>query len=183
MLPSASVLRGRWKIPALTRAASQLQRPPLPPFSHEDALKKVRLAENAWNTRDPETVSLAYTEDCVWRNRSDFFQGRSAIVDFLRKKWEKEQEYRLIKELFAVEGNRIAVRFQYEFKDASTGLWFRAYGNENWDFAESGHMSRRQAAINDYQIKESDRRFTWPELGPRPDDFPSLTELEEVHGQ
>ncbi|CAE7811240.1 bcas2 [Symbiodinium sp. KB8] len=155
--------------PASARAAAQLQRPPLPPFSREDAIKKVRMAENAWNTRDPETVSLAYTEDCVWRNRDAFFQGREAIVKFLRQKWEKEQEYRLIKELFAFEGNRIGVCFQYEFKDASTGIWYRAYGNENWDFAANGLMCRRQASINDVQIKESDRRFTWPELGKRPE--------------
>ncbi|CAE7804979.1 bcas2 [Symbiodinium necroappetens] len=141
--------------PASARAAAQLQRPPLPPFSREDAIKKVRMAENAWNTRDPETVSLAYTEDCVWRNRDAFFQGREAIVNFLRQKWEKEQEYRLIKELFAFEGNRIGVCFQYEFKDASTGIWYRAYGNENWDFAANGLMCRRQASINDVQIKES----------------------------
>lgn len=141
------------------------------------------MAENAWNTRDPETVSLAYTEDCVWRNRDAFFQGREAIVNFLRQKWEKEQEYRLIKELFAFEGNRIGVCFQYEFKDASTGIWYRAYGNENWDFAANGLMCRRQASINDVQIKESDRRFTWPELGKRPEDFPSLSALYEIHGQ
>eukprot|EP00439_Symbiodinium_sp_Y106_P027634 s6369_g3.t1 len=178
MLGSApSLSRSFFKLwtPASARAAAQLQRPPLPPFSREDAIKKVRMAENAWNTRDPETVSLAYTEDCVWRNRDTFFQGREAIVKFLRQKWEKEQEYRLIKELFAFEGNRIGVCFQYEFKDASTGIWYRAYGNENWDFAADGLMCRRQASINDVQIKESDRRFTWPELGKRPEDFPSLS--------
>ncbi|CAL1148544.1 unnamed protein product [Cladocopium goreaui] len=139
------------------------------------------MAEDAWNTRDPEKVSLAYTEDCIWRNRDTFFQGREAIVRFLREKWDKETEYRLVKELFAFEGNRIAVCFQYEFKDATTGSWYRAYGNENWDFAENGQMKRRQASINNVAILEGERRFFWA-LGPRPSDFPGLTELEKQFG-
>ncbi|CAJ1358204.1 unnamed protein product [Effrenium voratum] len=134
---------------------SRLARPPVPPFNLADAVKKVRMAEDAWNTRNPEKVSLAYTQDSVWRNRDTFFQGRDAIVSFLTAKWEREQEYRLIKELFAFEGHRIAVRFQYEFRDAATGQWYRAYGNENWDFAENGLMRRRQASINDVRISES----------------------------
>lgn len=124
---------------------------------------------------------MAYTEDCIWRNRDTFFQGREAIVRFLREKWDKETEYRLIKELFAFEGNRIAVCFQYEFKDATTGSWYRAYGNENWDFAENGQMKRRQASINNVAILEGERRFFWA-LGPRPSDFPGLTELEKQFG-
>eukprot|EP00435_Cladocopium_sp_Y103_P050508 s236_g15.t1 len=161
---------------------SQLVRPPLPPYTNvADAVKKVQIAEDAWNSRDPEKVSLGYTEDCIWRNRDTFFQGREAIVRFLREKWEKETEYRLIKELFAFEGNRIAVCFQYEFKDATTGSWYRAYGNENWDFAENGQMMRRQASINNRAILEGERRFFWA-LGPRPSDFPGLTELEKQFG-
>eukprot|EP00931_Biecheleriopsis_adriatica_P109184 TRINITY_DN83441_c0_g1_i1.p1 TRINITY_DN83441_c0_g1~~TRINITY_DN83441_c0_g1_i1.p1 ORF type:complete len:225 (+),score=46.04 TRINITY_DN83441_c0_g1_i1:67-675(+) len=162
------------------RSMSSSARPPLPPFSHADATLKVRMAEDAWNTRDPAKVSLAYTEDCVWRNRGSFLQGREAIVSFLEDKWAKEQEYRLIKELFAVEGHRIAVCFQYEFKQRGTGIWFRAYGNENWDFAPNGLMCRRQASINDVQIVEAERRFTWRKLGPRPEDFPGLAELEAM---
>ncbi|CAK9105452.1 unnamed protein product [Durusdinium trenchii] len=163
-----------------TRMTSQVVRPPLPPFNLADAEQKVRMAEDAWNSRDPEKVSLAYTEDCIWRNRDCFFQGRDAIVRFLREKWEKETEYRLIKELFAFEGHRIAVCFQYEFKDADTGSWYRAYGNENWDFAENGQMKRRQAT-RPSKYARVDRRFTW-DLGPRPSDFPGLTDLDDQFG-
>ena len=147
-------------------------RPPLPPFTHEAALQKVRMAENAWNTRDPDRVALAYTEDSVWRNRSEFLKGRDAIVAFLKRKWSRELEYRLVKELWAFGENRIAVRFQYEYHDAS-GAWFRAYGNELWEFDEHGLMRRREASINDVAIEESDRRFRW-ELGARPEDHPGL---------
>ncbi len=150
-------------------------RPPLPPFDTESAAKKARMAEDAWNHRDPERVSLAYTEDSVWRNRSEFLQGRPAIVEFLTRKWKKEQDYRLIKEVWAFHGNRIAARFAYEYHDAS-GNWFRAHGNEQWEFDESGLMRRREASINDVPIKESERKFLWP-FGPRPADHPGLTEL------
>ena len=171
----------RWRLPHATRWMSQVLRPPLPPFGLAEAEQKVRMAEDAWNSRDPEKVSLAYTEDCIWRNRDSFFQGREAIVRFLQKKWEKETEYRLIKELFAFEGHQIGVCFQYEFKDALDGSWYRAYGNENWDFAENGQMKRRQASINNVRIAEADRRFTW-DLGARPLDFPGLKELEGKFG-
>jgi nuclear transport factor 2 (NTF2) superfamily protein len=151
-------------------------RPPLPPFTRETAAEKVRMAENAWNTCDPERVAAAYTEDSRWRNRAEFFQGRAAIVEFLTRKWNRELDYRLVKELWAFDGNRIAVRFQYEYRDDSNN-WFRAYGNENWEFDENGLMSWRQASINDFRIDEKDRMFTWSENGPRPDDFPGLTDL------
>lgn len=151
------------------------ERPPLPPFIEETAIQKVRMAENAWNTRDPEKVSLAYTEDSRWRNRAEFFQGRQEIVAFLKRKWARELDYRLIKELWAFRDNRIAVRFQYEWHDDS-GNWFRAHGNENWEFDERGLMRRREASINDVPIQDSDRKFLWAH-GPRPDDFPGLTEL------
>jgi nuclear transport factor 2 (NTF2) superfamily protein len=137
-------------------------RPPLPPFDAESAKAKVRAAENAWNTRDPERVAAAYTEDSVWRNRDEFFTGRDAIVEFLTRKWATENGYALRKDLWAFEGNRIAVRFQYEWHDAS-GRWWRSYGNEQWEFAPDGLMSRREASINDVRIEESDRRI----LGPR----------------
>lgn len=150
-------------------------RPPLPPFTKETAIQKARMAENAWNTLDPVKVSLAYTEDSVWRNRAEFFSGRDKIVEFLQRKWAKEIGYRLIKELWAFHENRIAVRFQYEYHDDS-GNWFRAHGNEQWEFDEHGLMRRREASINDVPIKESDRKFLWDQ-GPRPDDFPGLTEL------
>lgn len=133
-------------------------RPPLPPFDAESAAKKARMAEDAWNSRDPERVSLAYTEDSVWRNRSEFFQGRAAIVEFLKRKWARELDYRLIKEVWAFTANRIAVRFQYEYHDES-GAWFRAYGNEQWEFDDHGLMRRREASINDVPIKESERKF------------------------
>lgn len=150
-------------------------RPPLPPFTVETAIQKVRMAEDAWNTRDPERVSLAYTPDSSWRNRSDFVTGRPAIVALLTAKWAKEREYRLIKELWGLNGNRIAVRFQYEWHDAE-GAWYRSYGNEQWEFDGNGLMRRREASINDVAIREGERRFLWP-LGPRPVDHPGLTEL------
>jgi nuclear transport factor 2 (NTF2) superfamily protein len=150
-------------------------RPPLPPFDVDTAAKKARMAEDAWNFRDPERVSLAYTEDSVWRNRSEFLKGRAAIVAFLTRKWAKEFDYRLIKEVWAFHGNRIAARFAYEYHDA-TGNWFRAHGNEQWEFDEAGLMRRREASINDVPIKETERKFRWPS-GPRPADHPGLTEL------
>jgi nuclear transport factor 2 (NTF2) superfamily protein len=150
-------------------------RPPLPPFDAESAAKKARMAEDAWNHRDPERVSLAYTEDSVWRNRSEFLKGRPAIVEFLQRKWAAEQDYRLIKEVWAFHGNRIAARFAYEYCDGA-GNWFRAHGNEQWEFDGQGLMRRREASINDVPIKESERKFRWPS-GPRPADHPGLTEL------
>ena len=135
-------------------------RPPLPPFTEETARLKVQAAEDAWNSRDPERVALAYTEDSEWRNRSEFINGRLAIIDLLRRKWARELDYRLKKELWAFTGNRIAVRFEYEFHDAS-GQWFRAYGNENWEFDDLGYMKFRYASINDLPIKESERKFRW----------------------
>ena len=135
-------------------------RPPLPPFTEETARRKIQAAEEAWNSRDPERVSLAYTVDTEWRNRSDFVNGRAAVVEFLRGKWSRELDYRLRKELWAFQGNRIAVRFEYEFHDAS-GQWWRAYGNENWEFDEHGFMRRRFASINDLKITEADRKFRW----------------------
>ncbi len=150
-------------------------RPPLPPFSRETAIQKVRLAEDSWNSRDAEKVALAYTLDSRWRNRSEFVNGRPAIIAFLRRKWEKELEYRLVKELWAFEGDRIAVRFAYECRD-SAGKWFRSYGNENWEFDESGLMRIRHASINDLAIEEGDRKYHWP-LGRRLDGHPGLTEL------
>lgn len=150
-------------------------RPPFPPFNYETAAAKVQSAENAWNTRDPERVSQAYAIDSTWRNRSEFLTGRDAIVQFLHRKWAKELDYRLIKELWAFHEAHIAVRFAYEWHDDS-GNWFRAYGNENWEFKESGLMSRRIASINDLPISEADRLFHWP-LGPRPDDHSGLSDL------
>jgi len=154
---------------------SETARPPIPPFDRDAAIKKVRLAEDAWNSRDPEKVAGAYTADSVWRNRSEFLSGRPAIVEFLRRKWAKELDYRLIKELWAFHENRIAVRYAYEWHDDS-GNWFRSYGNENWEFDEKGFMARRIASINDLPIREADRKYFWP-LGRRPDDHPSLSEL------
>jgi nuclear transport factor 2 (NTF2) superfamily protein len=150
-------------------------RPPLPPFNHETAVQKVRAAEDSWNSRDPERVALAYTPDSRWRNRAEFANGRGEIFAFLTRKWARELDYRLIKELWAFHGNRIAVRFAYESHDDS-GNWFRSYGNENWEFAEDGLMRLRYACINDLPIKESDRKYHWA-LGPRPDDHPGLTAL------
>ena len=150
-------------------------RPPFPPFTHETAIQKIRGAEDAWNTRDPQRVALAYTEDSVWRNRAEFVTGRAEIVAFLQRKWSRELDYRLIKELWAVEGNRIAVRYAYESHDDS-GNWFRSYGNENWEFAENGLMRRRFSSINDVPITDAERKFHWP-LGPRPADHPGLSDL------
>lgn len=149
--------------------------PPLPPFTRESAIQKVRLAEDGWNSRDPERVSLAYAPDSRWRNRAEFVVGRDAIVQFLRRKWAKELDYRLIKELWAFTENRIAVRFAYESHDDS-GNWFRSYGNENWEFDDKGLMRLRIASINDLPIEESERKYHWP-LGRRPDNHPSLSEL------
>jgi nuclear transport factor 2 (NTF2) superfamily protein len=150
-------------------------RPPLPPFTPESAIEKVRRAEDAWNSRDPEKVSLAYTVDSRWRNRSEFIHGRNEIIAFLTRKWGRELQYRLIKELWAFEGNRIAVRFAYEWHDDS-GNWFRSYGNENWEFDENGLMRLRLASINDLPIQPSQRKYNWP-LGRRPDDHPALSAL------
>jgi nuclear transport factor 2 (NTF2) superfamily protein len=150
-----------------------MSRPPFPPFNEETARLKVRMAEDAWNSRDPVKVSLAYTPDSTWRNRSEFFVGREAIVEFLTRKWAKELDYRLIKDLWAFHGNRIAVRFQYEWHDES-GQWFRSYGNEQWEFDEAGLMKRREASINDVPIRQEDRRFVWDAPGPRPADVPGL---------
>jgi nuclear transport factor 2 (NTF2) superfamily protein len=151
-------------------------RPPVPPFTRETALRKVRAAEDGWNTRDPQRVSLAYTEDSSWRNRAEFMQGRAAIVAFLTRKWAKELDYRLIKELWSHDDNRIAVRFAYEWHD-DAGTWFRSYGNENWEFDEHGLMRKRYASINDLPIQESERKFHWDRSGPRPADHPGLTDL------
>ena len=151
------------------------QRPPLPPFNASSAAQKARMAEDAWNTRDPVRVSLAYTPDSRWRNRSEFFTGREAIVEFLTRKWQKELDYRLIKEVWAYTGNRIAVRFAYEYRDESCN-WFRAHGNEQWEFDECGLMLRREASINDVPIRRADRKFLW-QPGIRPADYPGLTAL------
>ena len=150
--------------------------PPVPPFTRESAIQKVRLAEDGWNSRAPERVCLAYSPDSKWRNRSEFITGRDAIVAFLTRKWAKELDYRLIKELWAFTDNRIAVRFAYEWHDDS-GNWFRSYGNENWEFDDQGLMTARHASINDLPIDESERKFHW-ELGRRPEDHPSLSDLE-----
>ncbi|ACC80625.1 DUF1348 family protein [Nostoc punctiforme] len=148
---------------------------PLPPFDNESAIQKVRIAEDAWNTHNPELVSLAYTSDSIWRNRSEFLSGREAIAQFLTRKWLKELDYRLIKELWAFQDNRIAVRFAYEWHDDS-GNWFRSYGNENWEFDEHGFMRWRIASINDLPIHQSERKYHWI-LGRRPDDHPGLSDL------
>jgi hypothetical protein len=152
-----------------------MTRPPLPPFTRETAVQKVRLAEDAWNTREPERVAGAYSEDSRWRNRSEFLTGRAEIIAFLARKWARELEYRLIKELWAFTDDRIAVRFAYEWHDDSEN-WFRSYGNENWEFDENGLMRRRHASINDLRITEDDRRYRWPQ-GRRPDDHPGLSDL------
>ena len=152
-----------------------MQRPPFPPFTEETAMQKVRMAEDAWNGRDPAKVALAYTPDSKWRNRAEFLDGRAEIEAFLTRKWNRELDYRLIKELWTFGGNRIAVRFAYEYHDDS-GNWFRAYGNENWEFDENGLMRRRIASINDLPIAESDRKFRWPS-GRRPDNHPGLSDL------
>lgn len=150
-------------------------KPPLPPFTPDSARVKVRMAEDAWNTRDPDRVVLVYTEDTRWRNRAEFPVGRDEVRGFLQRKWARELDYRLIKELWACDGSRIAVRFAYEWRDDS-GQWFRSYGNENWEFNDQGYMMRRYASINDLPIRESERKFFWP-LGRRPDEHPGLSEL------
>ncbi len=150
-------------------------KPPLPPFTRESAIQKARGAEDAWNSRDPDRVAQVYTEDTVWRNRAEFPVGREQVREFLKRKWAKELDYRLIKELWAFTDNRIAVRFAYEWHDDS-GHWYRSYGNENWEFNPQGFMQRRFASINDLPIKAEDRKFHWP-LGRRPDDHPGLSEL------
>lgn len=152
-----------------------MARHPLPPFNEETAIEKIRLAEDAWNSRNPEKVALAYTEDCSWRNRAEFVTGRKNIVQLLTRKWTRELDYRLIKELWAFKENRIAVRFAYEFHDDS-GQWFRAYGNENWEFENDGLMRRRIASINEHTISIDQRKFHWP-LGRRPDGHPELSDL------
>lgn len=152
-----------------------MSRPPFPPFTLETAAQKARMAEDAWNSRDPARVALAYTEDSIWRNRAEFFQGREAIVAFLTRKWARELEYRLIKDVWATSDDRIAVRFAYEWHDDS-GQWFRSYGNENWEFNAEGLMRTRFASINDLLIKDAERHFHWPQ-GRRPDDHPSLSAL------
>jgi hypothetical protein len=149
---------------------------PFPPFTRESAIAKVRMAEDAWNSRDPQRVALGYTPDSRWRNRAEFIAGRAEIVAFLTRKWNKELDYRLIKEMWAFDGNRIAVRFAYEWRDDS-GNWFRSYGNENWEFGADGVMQRRHASINDLPIRKTDRKYHWP-LGRRPDDHPGLSELD-----
>jgi nuclear transport factor 2 (NTF2) superfamily protein len=153
-----------------------MTRPPLPPFTRDTAIQKVRMAEDGWNARNPEKVSLAYTEDCQWRNRAEFVTGRADIVGLLTRKWTRELDYRLIKELWAFEGNRIAVRFAYEYHDDS-GQWYRAYGNENWEFAPDGLMRLRLASINEAPIAAADRKFHWDASGPRPADHASLSDL------
>lgn len=151
-------------------------RPPFPPFSEDTAILKVRAAEDGWNGRNPARVALAYTEDSRWRNRAEIFQGRAAIEAFLARKWQRELDYRLIKELWAFTANRIAVRFAYEWRDDS-GQWYRSYGNENWEFAQNGLMARRHASINDLPIAEAARKFHWDASGPRPADHPGLSDL------
>lgn len=150
-------------------------RPPVPPFTRESAIAKVRAAEDAWNSKNPELVSQAYSPDSAWRNRAEIFSGRDAIAAFLTRKWQRELEYRLIKELWAFDGNRIAVRFAYEWHDDS-GNWFRSYGNENWEFDADGYMTHRHASINDMPIRESERKFRWT-TSTRPDNHPGLSEL------
>jgi nuclear transport factor 2 (NTF2) superfamily protein len=152
-------------------------RPPVPPFTREDAIKKVRAAEDGWNGRNPEKVAAAYTEDSRWRNRSEFLHGREEIVAFLTRKWQRELDYRLIKEMWAFGDDRIAVRFAYEWHD-DAGSWFRSYGNENWEFDEHGLMRRRHASINDVPIEESERKYHWDLDGPRPADHPGLSDLD-----
>jgi uncharacterized protein len=155
---------------------SEAARPPVPPFTLETAMAKVRAAEDAWNRRDPEKVAMAYSPDSVWRNRAEFIQGREQIADFLRRKWARELDYRLIKEIWAFTDNRIAVRFAYEWHDDS-GQWFRSYGNENWEFNALGYMQRRIASINDLPIQSSDRKYFWDAPGIRPADHPGLSDL------
>mmetsp|Transcript_35425 Transcript_35425/g.38337 ORF Transcript_35425/g.38337 Transcript_35425/m.38337 type:complete len:183 (-) Transcript_35425:151-699(-) len=157
--------------------ATESRRPPVPPFSYEDAVTKVRMAEDAWNTRDPDKVKMAYTLDTVWRNRSQFVIGREGVKDFLSTKWKKEQEYRLIKELWCHENDRIAVRFVYEYYNIDNNKWWRAHGNENWEFDENGLMKSRHASINDIGIAENERLLLWDHDEPRPEGYPSLTDM------
>lgn len=159
----------------MTALDTALKRPPFPPFTRETALQKVRMAEDGWNTRNPDKVALSYSVDSRWRNRAEFIQGRPAIIEFLTRKWNKELDYRLIKELWAFDGNLIAVRFAYEWRDDS-GNWYRSYGNENWEIDDNGLTHRRHASINDVRIQESERKFRWPQ-GRRPDDHPGLSDL------
>jgi uncharacterized protein len=159
----------------VTRRSHMEMKPPLPPFTLETAIQKVRMAEDGWNSRDPDRVAIAYTPDSQWRNRAEFPKGRNEIVAFLTAKWARELDYRLIKEIWAFTDNHIAVRFAYEWHDA-TGQWFRSYGNENWEFDAHGFMQKRFASINDLAISDSDRKYHWP-LGRRPDDHPGLSEL------
>ncbi len=161
--------------PGLRIMHTEDAKPPFPPFTLATAIQKVRLAEDAWNSRDPQRVALAYTADSRWRNRHEFLTGRAQIIEFLQRKWARELEYRLIKELWVFSENRLAVRFAYEYHNSS-GDWFRAYGNENWEFDEQGLMQRRMASINDLPISQSDRKFLWSQ-GRRPDDHPSLSDL------
>lgn len=158
-------------------AAAIETKPPLPPFTKETAIQKIRLAEDAWNSQDPDKVKMAYTVDTVWRNRSTFLTGRDEVRAFLDGKWDRELEYRLIKELWSYTDNRIAVRFCYEYQNAQDGQWYRAHGNENWEFNEHGLMKHRHASINDVPIQEKDRKFRWEPIGRRPDDYPGLSEL------
>jgi len=155
--------------------SNEPEKPPLPPFTRDTAIQKIRMAEDAWNSQDPNKVKMAYTQDTVWRNRSTFLKGRDQVAEFLTGKWDRELDYRLIKELWAFNENRIAVRFCYEYHNVD-GQWFRAYGNENWEFSPSGHMAVRHASINDFPIEESRRKFRWPK-GSRPHDYPGLTAL------
>jgi uncharacterized protein len=171
-VPDAASIRPDPHRPEISMAES---RPPLPPFTLDTAIQKVRMAEDAWNTRDPQRVALAYTIDSRWRNRAEFLHGRAEIEAFPTRKWRRELDYRLIKEIWAFRENRIAVRFAYEWHDDS-GSWFRSYGNENWEFDEHGLMRLRIASINDLPIKESERKYRWP-LGRRPDDHASLSDL------
>lgn len=155
--------------------SNSAERPPVPPFTRETAIQKIRMAEDSWNSRDPQRVATVYTEDSQWRNRTEFPRGGTEIIEFLTRKWAREHDYRLIKELWAHDGNRIAVRFAYEWHD-DAGNWFRSYGNENWEFDQNGQMQRRFASINDLPISAAERKFHWP-LGRRPDDHPSLSDL------
>jgi len=177
--PTFDTIDGRPRMAQLalerTEGTSDMSRSPLPPFTEQTATEKVRLAEDGWNSRDPQRVALAYTADSRWRNRGEFLAGREAIEAFLTRKWNRELDYRLIKELWAFRENRIAVRFAYEWHD-DAGSWFRSYGNENWEFDEAGLMRLRIASINDLPIRESDRKYHWP-LGRRPDDHPGLSAL------
>lgn len=163
--------------PHSTRVRNDMTKPPVPPFNEESARLKVRLAENAWNTRDAAKVALAYTEDTIWRNRAEFLNGRAEVEAFLKRKWDRELRYRLIKDLWIFANNRIAVRYVYEYHD-DNGQWFRAHGNENWEFAKNGLMRRRFSSINEHPISDSDRVLLWP-LGARPDDHPGHPELFE----